>query len=164
MSENILPDAGAASSAANAPPPVFQRRIASTQAEIPPLCDEIEQWGEPIGIPAVTLQAICLMLDELITNIITHGLRGEPGHSIDVVLRSHPGAVEVLLRDTAPAFDPRTVAPPDTAADVASRAIGGLGIHLVRRLSDSFGYRRDGDANEVSLRKTFPTPEQEKSA
>ena len=158
MAAHNPPDTDPATSASPEAPPVFQRRIGSIQAEIPVLCDDIGLWGAALGIAPRTLQAVGLMLDELITNTITHGFHGAPGYTIDVLLRRQPDAVEVVLRDTAPAFDPRTVAPPDTAADVANRPIGGLGIHLVRRLADGFAYRRDGDTNEVTLRKALAAP------
>ncbi|MBX3653843.1 MAG: ATP-binding protein [Ramlibacter sp.] len=158
MVANTAAGPAASPSAPAGEPPVLRRQLASVQADIPLLCEDIERWGEPLGVPPATLQALSLMLDELITNTIIHGFQGDPGHAIDVVLTRHADEVEVVLRDTAPAFDPRSIAPPDTTADVAQRDIGGLGIHLVRRLSDSFSYRRDGDANEVTLRKALNGP------
>jgi len=37
------------------------------------------------------------------------------------------------------------------ASDLDDRAIGGLGLHLVRQLATSFTYRREGSCNVLTL-------------
>ena len=61
--------------------------------------------------------------------------------------------VEILIRDNGIAFDPSEVENPDLETPIEDRKIGGLGIHLVKSLSDYFAYRRDGDFNEIKIIK-----------
>ncbi|RSS81790.1 ATP-binding protein [Streptomyces sp. WAC06614] len=86
-----------------------------------------------------------LAVDELATNIVTHGYRGGAGR-ITVRGRAGAGRARIVVEDSAPAFDPVAgcLSPP---ADVPPerRRIGGLGIHLALTSVDEFSYvRRDG--------------------
>ena len=89
-------------------------------------------------------------LDEVLANVVRHGLegRGETA-SVELELRLDPAAepavCEVVLVDDGPEFDPLATPEPDTSLGVEDRPIGGLGIALVRKLMDEVEYeRRDG--------------------
>jgi hypothetical protein len=53
------------------------------------------------------------------------------------------------------AFDPFSLATPDTNLPLEERSIGGLGVHFTRTLMSAYGYRREGDRNRVELRKSL---------
>ena len=57
------------------------------------------------------------------------------------------------FRDDGVEFDPLSRADPDLDAPTEERGIGGLGIHLVKTLTDEASWRRDGDANILTVRK-----------
>lgn len=90
-----------------------------------------------------------MAVEELITNIVRHGGASEP---ISVVIRKDPGEFSIELSDQGIPFDPFTQAPkPDLEATLTDRPIGGLGIHLVRKMLDRVAYRREGGRNVVTL-------------
>ena len=93
-----------------------------------------------------------IILDEMITNVINHGVApvGETVE-IDLVLVAKNGRLNVQLIDNTQAFDPFSVAEPDLEVDLDDRAIGGLGIYLVRQLTDLFHYERVNGRNVVVL-------------
>jgi serine/threonine-protein kinase RsbW len=96
---------------------------------------------------------LVLAVDELATNIITHGYRGQPG-AIEIVIRREADVAVVQLRDEAPPFDPTQVPEPDTTLPWHIRPAGGLGVFLARRRVDTMTYRRTADRrNEVTLTK-----------
>ena len=64
-----------------------------------------------------------------------------------------PDRLSVTLTDDGTPFDPFGAAAPDTALSVEERRIGGLGIHLVRRMMDEVSYHRRDDRNVVVLGK-----------
>lgn len=97
-----------------------------------------------------------LCLDELLTNTISHGFKGEPGHDVMLRLVRDESELEVFIEDDAPPFDPFAEAPhPDLDAALEVRVPGGLGVHFVRTLMDAFGYRREAERNCIWLRKTL---------
>ena len=50
-------------------------------------------------------------------------------------------------------FDPTVRAEVDTTLSAEDRPIGGLGIHLVRKIMDSINYERVDSLNVLTLRK-----------
>ena len=57
-------------------------------------------------------------------------------------------AVEIV--DPAAAYDPRQAPTPDFDASLEERRIGGLGVHLVIKLSRDLAYSRDKDRNRTN--------------
>lgn len=133
----------------------FQRRLATDLSSIVSLADGVTQWGGEAGLAEVAVFQINLVLEELVTNVITHGLgAGQPG-SIDVRIELTGERLEIILIDDAQPFDPFSIPPPDLTADLEDRPIGGLGVHFVRTLMDEWGYARVSGQNLVWLRKAL---------
>ncbi len=61
--------------------------------------------------------------------------------------------ITVEIEDDGRAFDPFDAPPPDLTSSIEERAIGGLGVHLVRSLTDDASYERRDGRNIVTLRK-----------
>ena len=57
------------------------------------------------------------------------------------------------ITDSGVPFDPTQQADPDITLSVEERAIGGLGIHLVRQLMDDIRYERKDNKNILTLTK-----------
>ena len=73
-------------------------------------------------------------------------------HEIEIALKSEPDAITIEITDDGRPFDPLSDAPePDVGAAMEDRAIGGLGIHLVRAMMDEMSYRREGNKNHITL-------------
>ncbi len=98
--------------------------------------------------------SVNLCLEELITNVIVHGLKGAADRFMQVQLIISDDWLEILLRDDAPRFDPFMQAPePNLDLDVNDRPIGGLGVHMVKKLMDEVHADYDGSGNVIVLRK-----------
>lgn len=130
--------------------------LRSDTHEIRRLADAIEYLADSLQLPQPMLFKLNLALDELITNTIAYGYAERKDGEIDIEMRRHVDRVEVKLIDSAAAFDPFSVAAPDTAASLEERQIGGLGIHFVRTLIDEVNYRRDDDRNVITLTLLLP--------
>lgn len=131
-------------------------RLASRLDEIAPLAAAVSQ-----ALPARPdlAFAVNLCLEELITNTIQHGLRGASDRQIQVRLSSSAQWLEVALKDDAPPFDPFVDAPePCLDAELDGRAVGGLGVHLVKTLMDDVRAFYDGSGNLIVLFKTLRRP------
>lgn len=127
-------------------------------AEFPSRLEDMQRFLDDasVRLPAQVAFPVRLCLEELIVNVITHGLGGDPGHVIRVRLATSIDGVwlEARLRDDAPAFDPFTRGPaPDLTLGVDERSIGGLGIHFVMRTMDECRWHGVDGGNLVVLRK-----------
>jgi serine/threonine-protein kinase RsbW len=115
----------------------------------------IDDSTAALNQPAAWVDDLVLAVDELATNIIRHGYRGKSGE-IEIEIIPLTNAIKICLRDQAPLFDPTRIPPADVTSPLDRRPIGGLGIHLVRRLVDSFTHRQTSQGgNELILIKNI---------
>lgn len=92
-----------------------------------------------------------LVLEELFVNTVRHGgCEGVPG-AAHVRLRCVADGVEVEFRDRGRPFDPTTAPDADIHASLGER--GGLGIHLVRGIMRDLHYEREGEWNQLRMRR-----------
>lgn len=120
--------------------------------------ENLPRWIVPVLAVARSLpmdEERCLQLElaveECLVNIITHAYPQTAG-SIQVDCRQEGTDLVVMITDEGIAFDMTQAADADLSADIERRRIGGLGIHLVRRLMDAVHYRREGNRNRLQLR------------
>jgi anti-sigma regulatory factor (Ser/Thr protein kinase) len=130
----------------------LEMQLAPDLTEIGRLAEAVEAFGERNELPMKALFSLNLAFDELITNTISYGLAVGSAAPILVTMTVEGGELVSVISDAGIPFDPFADAPPpDLTSDVADRAIGGLGVHLVKTLIDRFAYRRDGDRNIITL-------------
>jgi len=81
-----------------------------------------------------------LVVEELFTNTVRHGHRGDCDAPVWVSVDAGPTAVHVTYEDTAPPFNPYALfaSAPDTTLSL--RKIGGLGVLLTRELAATRDY------------------------
>ena len=97
--------------------------------------------------------SIQLISEELFINSIKHGYgKGRSDGPIWLTLLPQPEGAVLVYEDEAPRFDPFVDSPEaDTESGVEDRAVGGLGIHLMKVLSQTASYRRHDDRNVITL-------------
>jgi anti-sigma regulatory factor (Ser/Thr protein kinase) len=94
-----------------------------------------------------------IALEEILTNIISYGYTDDREHVIRVRLSVQPGEVKAEVEDDGQPFNPFEAPEVDTAKPLEERAIGGLGIHLVRKLMDGLEYQRQEGKNLLVIKK-----------
>lgn len=96
-----------------------------------------------------------LAIEEIATNLIKYGYAHMSPGPIQVCCAYENGRLRLVVRDRGQPFDPREAPAPDLTSDIRSRAVGGLGIFLVRQLSDQLLYHHDAASgwNELVVLK-----------
>jgi serine/threonine-protein kinase RsbW len=95
---------------------------------------------------------LTLLIEELFTNTVEHGHRRESDEPVHIALDIEPGRIAVTYEDTAPPHDPfAAVEPPDEAAGVEERPVGGLGLLLVASMARDVQYCRAEGMNRIRL-------------
>ncbi len=104
-----------------------------------------QQFHEPVRF------ALDHALAEHLQNIVHYS------HATQVVLRFEvePGCVRVTVTDDGTGFDPTQAPQVDTSTPIEARPIGGLGIHMMRRLTDELVYTRLPGMNRLEMVKKF---------
>jgi anti-sigma regulatory factor (Ser/Thr protein kinase) len=123
--------------------------VPGTDQGIAAALDALAESFAAHGLSKAVTWPVEVALDEVLANVVRHGLEGREGGSVEIELTIDTGVepplCRVVVADDGPEFDPLSAAEPDTTLGVEDRPIGGLGIALVRRLMDEVAYeRRDG--------------------
>lgn len=121
-------------------------------AELRTLRGFLEGFCARAGIATDDCLRVNLMLEELFTNTVRHGYRGECDAPIWVTLACEAGGLRVTYEDSAPPFNP-WVGLPEFAPDATlrSRKVGGLGVLLTRKLANSRDYAYLYGRNRIRL-------------
>jgi len=111
--------------------------------------DWLAAWLASREVPAETVFAMRLCLEEAMANIALHGTP-DGQVMIRASLTEEPGRLVLTIRDDGHSFDPVTAALP------LGRDIGGNGLLLLRRYCDEMEYRRAEGRNQLTLRFILP--------
>lgn len=132
-----------------------ERRIsvAAEAAQLPALTRFLQEFCAAAALPAADALAFELALEEVFMNVVMHGAPQGRAPRVEVSLALGADGLALTVEDDGPAFDPLSLPPPDVAAGLEQRPVGGLGVHLVRRLMDAVHYHRAGDRNRLRLVK-----------
>ncbi len=121
--------------------------------EIERLADCVLAFGEKNKLNDEIVWEIRLVLEEIVTNIISYGYEDKADHAIDVSIVNGAKYITISIKDDAKPFNPLEQPEPDLEIPFEDREIGGMGIHLVREIMDEFNYKREDDGNLLVMRR-----------
>ena len=127
--------------------------LKNDQSELDRLCEKCEELGRSIGLSDKSVFEINLALDELFTNIISYGFKDQKEHSIKIEISVDDHQLHMRIEDDGIPFNPLAVEPPDFQCGIEECQVGGLGIHLIKKLMDDVQYKRVGDKNIIELKR-----------
>ena len=103
------------------------------------------------AVSAETSYACTLVLEEIVTNIVKYAHADGLPHAIRFGARCTPGHVVLRFSDDGREFNPLAEPAPDLNRPPEERAVGGLGIHLVRRFAERVEYERVCGQNTLTV-------------
>lgn len=123
-------------------------------ADLDELHRKVETFAETCGMPMKCTFEVSLVLEELFNNIISYGFDGNGEHPIRFTLSIDDNLLTMRIEDTGAPFNPVKATDPDVKCPLMDREIGGLGVHLVKKLSNRMTYERTGTKNILTIVKT----------
>jgi anti-sigma regulatory factor (Ser/Thr protein kinase) len=130
----------------------FQRDLAPDVNGLRRLLSELDDFLQPLRLPAKAVHDAQLVCDELIGNSIRHALAGRHAADHRVRVRVRVGdAISIEIRDDLPLFDPTSAPCADRRSAPSVDADGGFGLRLVRRAARAFTWRAEGGRNVTEL-------------
>ncbi len=127
--------------------------IANSKQELKDLINDIESFFMEYNIAEDTRHVCNIVIDEIVTNIISYAYNDHDQHKITVTLTLQNEEISGAIEDDGQPFDPLNFPMPDIEQPIEDRSVGGLGIHIVRRVMDRIEYQRQGNRNKISFVK-----------
>jgi len=122
--------------------------------------DWVAAWARDQGFGEDILLAMRLCVEELVTNLVMHGLTDRPpGQCFGLAATAEPGWARVTLIDDGARFDVSAVAEPGRQDSLEAARIGGRGIRLMRGFTERLEWRWvDGRNHTTLVFKTSSAP------
>jgi anti-anti-sigma factor len=133
--------------------PGFQMTFGTDPGAVAQAVELFREFAETHALPTPVRRSIQVALDEFVYNPIVYGFAARGSGEGEVRVELAQQLLRVTIIDDGPPFDPLAYAEPDTELGVEERGIGGLGIHLVRKMMDEVTYERRSGKNIVVLVK-----------
>jgi len=135
----------------NAPRQEIRLTETAVIESLPRLLEAVDEVCTAAAVDDPFRHDLRLAVEEACVNVMRHAYRGSETGDLSLEVapvrwRGEP-AIRVILRDHGLPFDPLALAPPaPQSADNDQLRIGGLGVHLMRQMTDFQAYHRDGAA------------------
>ncbi len=112
----------------------------------------IDEFGEKTGLGREDRHKLTLIVEELFTNTVTHGHRGDSNEPVQISLEDTAAGVQLIYEDSAPQYDPLAASRrTDIESTINERRVGGLGVLLTIGLTNDADYRFVEGHNRISV-------------
>jgi anti-sigma regulatory factor (Ser/Thr protein kinase) len=120
---------------------VFQTRTPAVIGSLPAILEGVARAAAAEGLDSQKAGSVELATEEAVTNVCKYSGPAD----IELACLADDAAFLVEISDAGKPFDPTSAPDPDLTLGVEERPIGGLGVFLIKRLTDTLHYeRRDG--------------------
>jgi len=131
----------------------YSFELKSDLSELETLCQHLNKFGQITGLSEACITDINICLDELFTNTISYGFEDDLEHIIRFTINLDNKVLTLNIEDEGIPFNPLEKKDPEIPADLIDVRIGGLGIHIVRKLMDDISYKREQGKNRLTMKK-----------
>lgn len=130
--------------------------LPATIENIETVIDFVNGQLEEIKCPLKAQMQIDIAIDELFGNIAHYAYNPETGPAtVRVEVTEDPIAVVITFIDRGVPYDPLKKEDPDITLSAEERAIGGLGIFMVKKTMDEISYEYKDGKNIFRIKKNM---------
>lgn len=133
--------------------PKMELTVPNQLAENARVKEHFDTFAAHYGIPDPVRLKMHVVIDELLMNIISYAYPDEGKHDISIKVELSDDRLKVSMVDDGIPFNPLGIETPDTELSLEERKIGGLGIHLIRKMMDRVSYQRRIHKNVITAVK-----------
>lgn len=119
---------------------VMDTSMSGDGSELSQVLDETSAFLESAGVDRAWSERVRLCCEEILLNVVDHGVRRDPERFVDLMVRVDGDDVKVTIRDDGPIFDP-----------VKYDEETGYGLMIVRGECTTLNYARSMDQNNVFI-------------
>lgn len=117
------------------------------------LADMLAEFIKSNDIPGEINHDLRLVLEEAFINIVNYAYPGDEDHSITIEFNNSADSISITFIDTGIAFNPLTDC--DTDIETDDHCEGGMGIHIIKSLTDQQEYDRIEQHNVFTVTKHY---------
>ncbi|MBW2066508.1 MAG: ATP-binding protein [Deltaproteobacteria bacterium] len=132
-------------------------QLKNDMKELKRLQKSVEDLGDTLRLSGKVLFHINLALEEIFTNIVSHGYTDEGEHLIKITMSRENDFLCFRIEDDGIPFNPLKARPPELKGPLEERPIGGLGCYLMRCCMDDVKYERRGNKNILTMKRCINT-------
>ena len=121
--------------------------------------NELDQYLRDGSLPDTARNTLLVVAEEILINIVRYGCCDEASDTIEVKVNQESAVVHMEFIDSGKPFNPLKVAGRAAAGQlVDNQELGGIGVHLVRGLTNYQEYTRKADRNHFRITKHILPP------
>ena len=137
----------------------YSFELNSQLSDLKALNQHLINFGRIIELSELSISEINICLDELFTNIVLYGFNDDLKHKIKFTMTVDDNILTATIEDDGVPFNPLKKKAVELPTNVEDAEIGGLGIHITKKLVDKISYKRKRGINRVTVRKNIGTNE-----
>jgi anti-sigma regulatory factor (Ser/Thr protein kinase) len=127
--------------------------IQNSMAERDKLHSFLLAFAEANDIPSEIMNDLQLVVEEIFINIISYAYTDNESHDITLELDDNATTIRITFTDSGTAFDPLTYCNEMNAE--RDHCDGGMGIAIIKSLTDSQQYQRINQHNVFTVTKLY---------
>ncbi len=129
----------------------FSYTIKNDLKELSKVSEAANVYLEPLSLDPKIVYGVNLIIEEMLTNVITYGYQDGGTHEICVSIALDEDEISILMEDDGDPFNPLSLPWASHSADADELMEEGLGIHFVRNMMNAMQYRREDDKNILEV-------------
>lgn len=111
---------------------------------------------EQADCPIKVQMQLNVILDELVSNVARYAYNPNIGDlTVQVEVEDGNAELNLTLLDSGIPYNPLEKPDPDITASVEERPIGGLGIFMVKKMTNDMTYEYEDGKNTLTIRKSW---------
>jgi len=123
------------------------------------ISDAIDEYLDKIECPVKSKMQLMVVVDEIITNIASYAYENsslpEDQRITFAEIWPENGGVKMRFMDKGVKYNPLAHEDPDITLSAEERGVGGLGIFMVKKMTDSVEYVYEDGKNKLTVFKKF---------
>ena len=125
------------------------------ESELTRVAEYMESVCEELELDIHVSMKLQVAIEEMVTNVIFYAYPAGTSADITLSAESDESELTIVLSDSGKPFDPTAKEDADTEVNPMDRDQGGMGILIVKNIMNEVSYRRIGDINQLTMKKTL---------
>ena len=119
-----------------------------------PVAAMVDRIMTQLNCSGRTKLKIAVVVDEIFSNIVHYAYKNREGTiTVEAEAEEDPPCLVITFIDQGMPFDPLAVRDPEMTGTAKKRAVGGLGLYIVKKTMDGVSYENKNGSNILTIRK-----------